>query len=142
MLGSTKRSLVGTQLGATDRGSPWRAPQRHRAGAGSPLYATAWSACSCDPRATSARLLSMTKRMRLLIPSMLAAAAFAAGCGDEVESLNDSVDDAQQQVEDAQRKVDEAREALEDPAGAAEDEARQRLEEAERELREAQDGSE
>jgi hypothetical protein len=92
----------------------------------------------CHVRAALPHWVSMTKRIRLLIPSMLVAAAFAAGCGDEVEQLNDSVDDAQQQVEDAQRKVDEAREAVEDPAGAAEDEARRRLEEAERDLREAQ----
>jgi chromosome segregation ATPase len=80
----------------------------------------------------------MTQRMRLLIPSVLAAATIAAGCGEEVNELDDRVDEAQQQIRDAQREVDQAREALEDPAGAATEEARRRLEQAERELREAQ----
>ena len=80
----------------------------------------------------------MTQRMRLLIPSVLAAATIAAGCGDEANQLNERVDEAQQQVREAQREVDRAREAVEDPAGAATDEARRRLEEAERDLREAQ----
>jgi outer membrane murein-binding lipoprotein Lpp len=83
---------------------------------------------------------SVTQRMRLLIPSVLAAATIAAGCGDEVNELDERVDEAQQQVRDAEREVDQAREALEDPTGAATDEARQRLEDAERELREAQQG--
>jgi hypothetical protein len=80
----------------------------------------------------------MTRRIQILIPSLFAAAVIAAGCGDEVNELNERIDEAQQQVRDAQREVDEAREALEDPAGAATEEARRRLEEAERELREAQ----
>ena len=82
----------------------------------------------------------MTQRMRLLLPSALVAATIAAGCGDEVNQLNERIDETQQQVRDAQREVDQAREALEDPGGAATEEARRRLEEAERKLREAQQG--
>jgi outer membrane murein-binding lipoprotein Lpp len=93
---------------------------------------------SAEQRVALPQWRPMTQRLRLLILSVLAAATIAAGCGDEVDELNERVDEAQQQVRDAQREVDQAREALEDPAGAATDEARRRLEEAERELREAQ----
>jgi hypothetical protein len=62
-------------------------------------------------------------KLRLVIPTMVVAAAFAAGCGDEIDQANDAIDRSQEQV-------DRARDAVEDPAGAAEREIDKALEDA------------
>ena len=62
-------------------------------------------------------------KLRLALPTILVAAAFAAGCGDELDQANDAVDRTQEQV-------DRARDAVEDPAGAAERELDRALEDA------------
>ena len=62
-------------------------------------------------------------KLRPLIPALVAAAAFAAGCGDEIDRANDTIDRSQEQV-------DRARDAVEDPAGAAEREIDKALEDA------------
>ena len=64
----------------------------------------------------------MRQRLRILIPAVLAAAAFA-GCGDEVDRANDAIDRTQE-------RVDRARDAVTNPAGAAERELDKALEDA------------
>ena len=62
-------------------------------------------------------------KLRRMIPTIAVVAAFAAGCGDELDQANDRIDRTQEQV-------DRARDAVEDPAGAAERELDKALEDA------------
>ncbi len=68
--------------------------------------------------------------IRRLLTLALLGAGLSAGCGDEVDRVNDRIDRTQDRVDEAQRDVDRVKTVVEDPVKAAEREADKALEDA------------